>query len=191
MQEDAIGAADDPRRQIALRLTVLARFLRNDFDRHVHDAGLTRSQWSLIAVASSHPGSSQRQIAEIMEMSEASTGRLIDRLEADGVLERRELEGDRRARAVFLTEAANPLLETMSAMALAREEHWFRGMSDGDLQQLSDLLAKLYNNINSVASESVMHNSARADAIRSALAPADTSGLSPKKMGRSQSLTPS
>jgi MarR family transcriptional regulator for hemolysin len=150
LQEDAIGEADDPRRKIALRLTVLARMLRSDFDRHVDDVGLTRSQWSLIAVAARRPGSTQRQIAEFLEMSEASAGRLVDRLEADGVLERRELEGDRRARAVFLTEAANPLLERMSVMARAREERWFRGLSDRELEQLSELLEMLYTNMNSV-----------------------------------------
>lgn len=150
MQEDAIVEADDPRRRIALRLTVLARLMRSDFDRHVDDVGLTRSQWSLIAVAARKPGSTQRQIAEFLEMSEASAGRLVDRLEADGVLERRELEGDRRARAVFLTKAANPLLEKMSKMAGRREERWFRGMSDGELQQLGELLAVLYENINTV-----------------------------------------
>ena len=151
LQEDAIKEADEPRRQIALRLTVLARMLRSDFDRHVDDVGLTRSQWSLIAVAARRPGSTQRQIAEYLEMSEASAGRLVDRLEADGVLERRELEGDRRARAVFLTDAANPLLERMSVMARAREDCWFRGMSDDEIAQLSGLLEILYNNMNSVA----------------------------------------
>lgn len=151
MQEDAIGEPDDPRRQIALRLTVLARLFRSDFDRHVDDVGLTRSQWSLIAVAARRPGSTQRQISELMEMSEASAGRLIDRLEADGVLERRELEGDRRARAVFLTAAANPLLERMSVMARSREERWFRGLSDGEIKQLGQLLDTIYNNMNAVA----------------------------------------
>lgn len=148
MQEDAIGEADDPRRQITLRLTILARLMRCDFDRHVVDVGLTRSQWSLIAVAARRPGSTQRQIAELMEMSEASAGRLIDRLEADGVLERRQLEGDRRARAVFLTDAASPLLEKMSAMAKRREERWFEGFSDDNIEQLGGLLETLYNNVN-------------------------------------------
>ncbi len=152
MQEDGIREADDPRRQIALRLTVLARLLRHDFDRHVDDARLTRSQWSLIAVAARRPGSTQRQIAEFLEMSEAAAGRLIDRLESDGVLERRQMEGDRRARAVFLTDAANPLLEKMSATALVREERWFRGLSDAELIQLSKLLDTLYDNMNSVPS---------------------------------------
>ncbi len=148
MQEDAIGETDDHRRQIALRLTILARMLRSDFDRHVDRVGLTRSQWSLIATAARRPGSTQRQIAELLEMSEASAGRLIDRLEVDGLLERRELEGDRRARAVFLTEAANPLLEKMSRMARSREECWFRGLNEDQLEQLSGLLETLYNNMN-------------------------------------------
>ena len=150
MQEDVIGEADDPRRRIALRLTVLARMLRSDFDRHVDDVGLTRSQWSLIAVAARKPGSTQRQISELLEMSEASAGRLVDRLEADGLLERRELEGDRRARAVFLTEAANPLLDRISVVARAREERWFRGLSDHEIDRLSELLEKLYNNMAAV-----------------------------------------
>lgn len=150
MQEDVIGEADDPRRGIALRLTVLARMLRSDFDRHVDDVGLTRSQWSLIAVAARKPGSTQRQISELLEMSEASAGRLVDRLEADGLLERRELEGDRRARAVFLTEAANPLLDRISVVARAREERWFRGLSDHEIDRLSELLEKLYNNMAAV-----------------------------------------
>lgn len=160
MQEDAIREPDDPRRQIALRLTVLARLLRSDFDRHVDDVGLTRSQWSLIAVAARKPGSTQRQIAEFMEMSEASAGRLIDRLEADGVLERRELEGDRRARAVFLTDAANPLLEKMSTMARTREERWFRGLTGEQITELGDLLGKLYDNmIVTAAAPAVMERS--------------------------------
>jgi MarR family transcriptional regulator for hemolysin len=160
LQEDAIREPDDPRRQIALRLTVLARLLRSDFDRHVDDVGLTRSQWSLIAVAARKPGSTQRQIAEFMEMSEASAGRLIDRLEADGVLERRELEGDRRARAVFLTDAANPLLEKMSTMARTREERWFRGLTGEQITELGDLLGKLYDNmIVTAAAPAVMERS--------------------------------
>jgi MarR family transcriptional regulator for hemolysin len=148
LQEGAIEQTVDPRRDIALRLTVLARLLRSDFDRHVDHVGLTRSQWSLIAVVARRPGSTQRNIAELLEMSEASAGRLIDRLEADGVLERRELEGDRRARAVFLTEAANPLLETMSEMAQRREERWFRGLSSEQLEHLRELLDQLYCNMN-------------------------------------------
>ena len=135
------------RRDVGIRLTVLARRMRNDFDRHVGDLSLTRSQWSLIAAVARRPGATQRQISELLEISEASAGRLVDRLVADGFLARTDRADDRRARAINLTEAANPLLERMSAFARAREEHFFRGITGDELAQLRSLLDRLYSNI--------------------------------------------
>lgn len=133
-------------REIGLRITVLARMMRNHFDRHVGDIGITRSQWALIAAVARHPGSTQRHIAEMLEMSEVSAGRLIDRLVADGTLERREREDDRRARAIYLTANANPLLERMSAFARAWEKRIFGGIGEEDLETLDRLLGVVYSN---------------------------------------------
>ena len=121
--------------------------LRNDFDRQVGEFGITRSQWALIATVARYPGSTQRFIAEQLDMSEASAGRLVDRLVAEGILERRDREDDRRARAIYLTEKANPLLETMSALARRREVMLFRGMSENDLETLHALLEVIYTNV--------------------------------------------
>ena len=141
-------AGHDIRRSISIRLTVLARQMHNDFDRHVGGIGLTRSQWSLIAVVASRPGATQRQIAELLEISEASSGRLVDRLVADGLLARTDRIDDRRARAVTLTEAANPLLERMSEFARSREARFFRGLETAELLAFRAVLDKLHANIN-------------------------------------------
>lgn len=121
--------------------------MRNKFDRMVSDLNVTRSQWSMIAVVSHHPGATQRMIAEALEMSEASAGRLIDRLCADGLLERRDRDDDRRARAVYLTEAAEPLLARLADLAQQGEERMFAGFSAEDLDRLDDLLNRLYCNV--------------------------------------------
>jgi len=138
---------DDLRRAVSIKLTVLARLMRNDFDRHVGGIGMTRSQWSLIAVVASRPGATQRQIAELLEISEASAGRLVDRLVADGLLARTDRIDDRRARAVTLTEAAAPLLEQMSIFARQREERVFRGIEAADLEHIRTVLDALYANM--------------------------------------------
>ena len=143
----AIEGSHDKRRQIGLRLGVLARLLRNNFDREVASLGVTRSQWAMIAVVATHPGATQRVIAEKLEMSEASAGRLVDRLCADGLLERREREDDRRARAVYLTEKANPLLESLAKIADRNEDRMFRGFSAADLELLQALLDRIYENV--------------------------------------------
>lgn len=137
----------NPKREIGLRFTVLARLLRNYFDRQVAALNVTRSQWAMIAVVSRRPGATQRVIAEALEMSEASAGRLIDRLCGDGLLERRDRDDDRRARAVYLTEAAEPLLAKLADIAKETEERMFSGFSAQDLEQMQNLVDRIYANI--------------------------------------------
>jgi MarR family transcriptional regulator for hemolysin len=100
----------------------------------------------MIAVVSRHPGATQRHIAEALEMSEASAGRLVDRLCAEGLLERRDREDDRRAKAVYLTAAAESLQHQLSDIATVSEEHLFKGFSDDDLDRLMDYMDRLYEN---------------------------------------------
>ncbi len=139
-------SAETPRRQVSVRLTVLARLQRNNFDRKVAGLNVTRSQWAMIAVVARYPGSTQRTIAEYLEMSEASAGRLIDRLCADGLLERRDRHDDRRARAVYLTDAAGPLLEQLGTSAAESEERMFQGFTDEELLQMRDFMDRIYEN---------------------------------------------
>ena len=140
-------SASDLKRSIGLRLTVLARLLRNRFDREVSSLNVTRSQWTMIAVVARSPGASQRTIAEALEMSEASAGRLIDRLCAEGLLERQERYDDRRARAVYLTKAAEPLLAKLAEIARDGEQHVFRGFSHLELDTLQGYLDRIYKNV--------------------------------------------
>ncbi|MGH6743948.1 DNA-binding MarR family transcriptional regulator [Novosphingobium sp. PhB57] len=136
-----------PRRQVGLRMTVISRLQRSNFDRKVAVLNVTRSQWAMIAVVSRHPGSTQRIIAEYLEMSEASAGRLIDRLCAEGLLERRDRADDRRARAVYLTDEAKPLLDQLGEIANEREERMFQGFSESEIEQLRSYMNRIYDNI--------------------------------------------
>ena len=138
---------NNKRREIGLKINVLARLLRGDFDKQVAKLNVTRSQWTMIATVSQLPGATQRVIAEALEMSEASAGRLIDRLCAEGLLERRERPDDRRARAVYLTQDAQPLLDDLSAVAEVYEDKMFAGFSDEELDQLQTYLERVYDNV--------------------------------------------
>jgi MarR family transcriptional regulator for hemolysin len=134
-------------RRIALRINVLARLIRNQFDREVAALNITRSQWSMIAVVAGRPGATQRVIADILEMSEASAGRLIDRLCADGLLQRQEKVDDRRARAIYLTKEAEPLLAKLGQIGRESERRVFKGMTAEELESLLSALDKIHANI--------------------------------------------
>lgn len=142
------GPFNNMKRSISLRISVLARNLRNYFDRQVAALGVTRSQWAMIAVVATNPGATQRMIADALEMSEASAGRLVDRLCSEGLLTRRSREDDRRAKAIYISEAAEPLLEKLTVIARDSEDRMFKGFTDAEIETLSTLLDKIYANLN-------------------------------------------
>jgi MarR family transcriptional regulator for hemolysin len=121
--------------------------MRLKFDQAVQDSGVTRAKWMLIAAVARNPGATQRSIASMLEVREVTAGRLIDRLCADGYLERRENPSDRRAYCVYLTPAAQPLLDKLGEMAIEHEEEVFANFTEEELKTLDELLDKLSRNL--------------------------------------------
>jgi MarR family transcriptional regulator for hemolysin len=109
----------------------------------------------MVAVVSRCEGATQREIAKMLDMSEASAGRLVDRLCDDGLLERRPHATDRRAHLVFTTAKAEPLLQQLADIAQANEGRVFRNFSAEDLETFHALLDKLYGNLGGLQSHVV------------------------------------
>jgi MarR family transcriptional regulator for hemolysin len=92
-------------------------------------------------------GATQRTIAAMLEITEVTAGQMIDRLCADGYLERREHPKDRRAYCVYLTPAAQPLLSRLEQIAKIHEEQTFAGLSAEELLHLDSLLSIVARNL--------------------------------------------
>lgn len=137
----------DDKRDISLGIVSIARQMKRRFDVSVEKIGVTSAKWTLIAVVSRNPGATQRTIAEILEVTEASAGRLIDRLCADGYLRRSANPQDRRAYRVYLTERATPLLERLEILGRRNEEAAFAGFSSADLALFHEFLARMAANL--------------------------------------------
>jgi MarR family transcriptional regulator for hemolysin len=141
------GEEHNRRRAAGTRLTVLARQLWQRFDRRVGEIGVSRAQWRVIAVVAGHPGATQRLVGELLEVSEVQAGRLIDRLCDEGYLQRRECATDRRARLIYLTDAAQPVLLSMSELARVEENQAFAGFDEQDLDNLESMLDRISRNV--------------------------------------------
>lgn len=138
---------DSRKRSIVLKLTVVARQLGQRFDHVVERDGLSRGKWSVIVAVARTPGATQRVIAAMLEITEVTAGQLIDRLCADGYLERREHPKDRRAYCVYLTPASGPLLSRLGEVAKIHEDETFAGMDEADLLRLDALLDAIARNL--------------------------------------------
>ncbi|MFN4135116.1 MAG: MarR family winged helix-turn-helix transcriptional regulator [Novosphingobium meiothermophilum] len=132
---------------MAVRLGMIVRQMRRDFDRAASALGITGSQWTLLAVVAGNPGSTQRTIAELLEMTEASAGRLIDRMVADGMVERRPKPDDRRAHCIYPGPAAEPILEQLAVLGATQEERLLAGLGAEERETLSRLLDRMAANL--------------------------------------------
>ena len=92
----------------------VARLIRTRFDQRARVFGMTRAQWVILARLARQPGLSQNEMATICEVEPITVGRLIDRLEARGLVERRPDPTDRRIRRLHLLPAAQTVLEEIA-----------------------------------------------------------------------------
>ena len=140
-------ATDERKKALAMKLTVIARQLWLDFDQDAEKIGLTRAKWSVVAEANRDPGATQRMIATRLQVTDVTAGRLIDRLCAEGLLERHENPEDRRAYRVYPTERAQPMLARLQELATDHAREAFAGFEEDQLAQLDALLESLARNI--------------------------------------------
>ena len=102
-------------RDILSTVVTLARLIRVEADKRARAHGMTRAQWVILLNVDSRPGMLQKELAEVLEVEPISVARLVDRLEARGMIERRGDPMDRRCWRLHLMEAARPLLGEVNA----------------------------------------------------------------------------
>jgi len=135
-------------RTVGVQVTLLARIFRTRFDQRARTVGLTRPQWRTIAAIRFAEGSTQREISEILEVEPVTVARIVDRLEAAQIIERRPDPEDRRAKRLYLTPAATPLLKSLARLGAQEEAQALTGFSPEEVATLQALLGRLIANVN-------------------------------------------
>jgi DNA-binding MarR family transcriptional regulator len=133
----------DDEHYIGYVMTDVARLLRTVFERRVRSLGLTRAQWVVIARLHRRPGLNQSEVADLLEIEKATAGRLIDRMEAKGWLERRPDPNDRRVNRLHLTADAEHMHALIWPLAEATVDEALGGLSMSERRALSGLMKRV------------------------------------------------
>ncbi len=134
-------------RDLLIVLHDVARLLRTRFDQRARAFGMTRAQWVILARLSRQPGMSQNELAGICEVEPITIGRLVDRLEARGFVERRPDPTDRRVNRLHLLAAAQPILEEITSYRDALSEEILGGLDESARTALVDALLHIKNKL--------------------------------------------
>lgn len=125
-----------------------ARLYRTVYNRRAQSRhGLTQTQARALIHLARNEGINQARLADILEIKPISLARTLDRLEADGWVERRRNPNDRRAFTLHTLEKAGPVLDDMRDLALELREELTHSLTDEDLRTFGHVLNTVLGNL--------------------------------------------
>ena len=125
----------------------ITRMLRKHFDRRAVRFELTRAQWRALKRISYSEGLRQAELAEQLEMEPIAIGRVIDRLEKAGYVERRADPSDRRAWRLHLTARAHAVVDDMEDISNELFRDAQKGISAADMKAVMATLSVMKQNL--------------------------------------------
>ena len=134
-------------RELAFAINDVARLLRTYADHEARRFGMTRAKWAVLARLDRFEGLKQAELAEMLDLQPITLTRLLDGLADNGLIERRPDPDDRRAKRLFLTPAARPLLERLTALGEDLMATALAGLSPADVDALLGRLTAVKENL--------------------------------------------
>ncbi|SRR5579884_2072444 len=134
-------------REFAFILNDAARMLKTFADQKASQFGITRAQWAVLVRLDRFEGLKQSELADMLDLQPITLTRLLDRLSECGLIERRSDPNDRRAKRLFLTPAAKPLLEQLGHLGDELTATALAGIERESVEQMVAKLATVKENL--------------------------------------------
>lgn len=134
--------------RFGMQLAQLSRGWRGELDRRLAGLGLSQARWLvLLHLARFEVAPTQRELAASVGVEGPTLARLLDSLEAQGLVRRHAVMEDRRAKQISLSESALPLIKQIETIANELRLELFSGISEQDLATAMAVHAKVLANL--------------------------------------------
>jgi MarR family transcriptional regulator for hemolysin len=145
---------DDRLRNVGFLLREASRRYVQRFEVRASELSLNLAQCKALIRLEKNEGVSQTRLAELAEVDAMTMVRILDRMEADGLLERRPDPQDRRARCLYLTAKAKPLLAQIWRLSDTTRAEVFAGIGKNERDVFMSVLERLHDNLSSLEDKS-------------------------------------
>jgi MarR family transcriptional regulator, transcriptional regulator for hemolysin len=137
----------DKPQNLGFLLKDVSRLYVERFEQHAEAIALTLMQCKVLVNLERSEGASQARLAELIGVEPMAMVRLLDRMDEDKLIERRADPADRRARQLYLTARARPLLDEIWRLATLVRTEMFAGASRADREAFIRVLGKSHENL--------------------------------------------
>ncbi|GAA3617821.1 MarR family winged helix-turn-helix transcriptional regulator [Secundilactobacillus similis] len=135
--------ADDPLRTIGVIAKILDSIANIEFKQYQ----LTRGQYMYLTRICEHPGLTQTELIDLLKVDRATATRAVQRLEEHGFVRREVDQQDRKLKHIWPTDHAQTVYPRIKAENDFSTQVALAGFSDAEAQQLSELLARMQQNL--------------------------------------------
>ena len=111
------------------------------------DTGLTIGQPKILDYLKEHDGSNQKEIAAACFLEAGSLTTILNKMEENGLIERRTLNGNRRSFHIFMTEEGKAKQKLVDAAFSQIESRALMGISGEELERFMTVYEKIYSNL--------------------------------------------
>lgn len=101
------------------------------------------SEWAILTIIESHPEIDQSRLAEVVAIDKTNTGRLVDQLEAKGLVERRPKDSDRRVWMLRCTPVGHRVRKRLRPRALGTQERLLSCLEPADRELFIELMSRV------------------------------------------------
>jgi DNA-binding MarR family transcriptional regulator len=120
--------------------------LSSSIDREMASSDISHDQWSVLILMSSGRGDTAAELSREAGVDTGSMTRMIDRLEAKGLVIRTRSADDRRVVRLALTPAGRSLCDRMPDVMVRVLNRHLAGFSGAELEQLKNFLRRMLSN---------------------------------------------
>jgi MarR family transcriptional regulator for hemolysin len=135
------------KREIAFAIKDVARMLGTYADQQGRILGTSRAQWTVLVRLERTEGLKQSELAEILDLQPISLTRLLDRLDENGLIERRADPNDRRVNRLYLKPAARPLLDQLATLSESLMGTVLEGIESESMERMLRDLGRIKDNL--------------------------------------------
>jgi DNA-binding MarR family transcriptional regulator len=140
------GAQYDVSRSVGYQVHNLTQLMRREIELRMAALDLTDAQWRPLWVLASGRVDTANEMARLLEMDAGAMTRLLDRLEAKGLIERTRSAADRRVVHLQLTAAGRAAAAQVPHVLAAVNNAFLHGFSEADWAQLRALVDRMAAN---------------------------------------------
>ncbi|MGN8022366.1 MarR family winged helix-turn-helix transcriptional regulator [Phyllobacterium sp. 22229] len=136
-----------PRDTYIDELSKVSRKIRTLFDARVKQRGLTFARARTMMLLDRMEILSQKDLAEELEIETPTMVRLLDGLEKQGFIERRSVDGDRRAKQIVMTPQGAELASEVNQLAQELRAEFLKGVDEKALIAGLEVMRAINRNI--------------------------------------------